>query len=85
MWRRQRWGFVLAVMMCLKGATYTLALAASAITTARAAVAGAAQEIVVWAMCSLVGSLAAATMLVVPGHLIHVILGRDPSGVWAAA
>ena len=21
----------------------------------------------------------------VPGHLIHVILGRDPSGVWAAA
>ena len=21
----------------------------------------------------------------VPGHLIHVILGRDPSGVWAMA
>ena len=21
----------------------------------------------------------------VPGHFIHVILGRDPSGVWAVA
>ena len=22
---------------------------------------------------------------IVPGHFIHVILGRDPSGVWAVA
>ena len=28
---------------------------------------------------------AAAQMFGVPGHLIHVILGRDPSGAWAAA
>lgn len=46
-----------------QGRTYTLALAASSIIASRAAVAGAAQEIVVWAMWSLVGSLAAATLL----------------------
>jgi hypothetical protein len=64
LWRRRPWGFMLAVMMCLKGATYTLMLAVSSVLAAHKGVEGAAGEIAVWTAWSLVSTLATVALLV---------------------
>lgn len=62
-WRRQPRGFVLAAVMSIKGATYTLALAAASVVAARAGVAGAGAEIPLWAALTAVNAVACALLL----------------------
>jgi hypothetical protein len=62
LWRRRAWGYVLASMMCAKGATYTLALTVSSLFADRAGIAGVSAEIVLWAALTTTGAAATAIM-----------------------
>jgi hypothetical protein len=63
LWRRRPWGYVLAAIMNIKGATYTLALALGASVAARAGVPGAAAEVPLWAAFTAAGVLASVILL----------------------
>lgn len=57
--RRNGWGFVVAPIVLLKGATYTLVLTASSTVAALRGIDGTMEQIPVWAAWTLVGLLAA--------------------------
>ena len=78
LWRRRPWGFVLGAIVSIKGATYTLALAASSVVAARAGVAGAAAEIPLWLSLSGVSLLACALLLgnMRPAQELHPTTSR---------
>lgn len=63
LWRRRPWGYVLGAIMCIKGCTYTLVLAASSAVAASRGVEGAAAQVPVWGVWTAVG-LVAAVLLV---------------------
>jgi hypothetical protein len=63
LWRRQPRGLLLAAIMTIKGATYTLALLAASVVATRAGVAGAAAEISLWLALTAAGLVACALLL----------------------
>jgi hypothetical protein len=63
LWRRRPWGYVLGVIMNVKGATYTLALAIGSALAERAGVANAAAEIPLWLSFSALSTVAALLLL----------------------
>ena len=64
LWRRRPWGYLLATVMCLKGATYTLVLTVSSAVAAARGMAGGAAQVPVWAAWTLAGAAAASALLV---------------------
>jgi hypothetical protein len=66
LWRHRPWGYVLGVMMNVKGATYTLGLTVASVVAARAGVTGASAEIPIWLCLTLVNLTASALLL---GHM----------------
>jgi hypothetical protein len=63
LWRHRPWGYVLGVMMNVKGATYTLGLTVASVVAARAGVTGASAEIPIWLCLTLVNLTASALLL----------------------
>jgi hypothetical protein len=72
LWRRRPWGYVLAVLMNLKGATYTLVLTAGSAVGAARGIEGSAEQVPVWGVWTLVGL--AATVALLAG-----VRGRGPT------
>lgn len=60
---RRPWGYVLASVMNLKGATYTLVLAVGSAVAAARGIEGQAAQIPIWAAWTLAGAAAAAHLL----------------------
>lgn len=65
LWMRRPWGYVLAVVVNVKGAVYLLALSATTWTVHRAGIPGAIAELPIWLALG-AGSLAAVVVLLVP-------------------
>lgn len=63
LWQRRPLGYVLATMMSVKGATYTLSLTLGAAFAARAEVQGAAAELTVWGAFTVLGLIASGLLL----------------------
>jgi hypothetical protein len=63
LWQRRPWGYVLGVIMNVKGATYTLALASASIFADQAGVAGAAGEIPLWLSLTATSALSSGLLL----------------------
>ena len=63
LWQRRPWGYVLGTVMAVKGATYTLALAAMAVFAGRAGVPGSWELLPLWAGLSAVTGVAAGLLL----------------------
>jgi len=63
LWKRRPWGFVLAAILILKGATYTLVLTTSAVVGARRGIEGAAAQVPIWAVWTLAGVAALVVLL----------------------
>jgi hypothetical protein len=64
LWHGRAWGYVIAAMLNVKGALYTLALTVASVTSARAGIPGAAAQIPIWA-CFTVASTAACLALLI--------------------
>ncbi|MFW6181885.1 MAG: hypothetical protein ACOC8N_09060 [Spirochaetota bacterium] len=62
LWRRRPWGFVLGVILNVKGTVYTLALVAASVFAARAGFPEAAGELPVWLFFT-AGGLASSVLL----------------------
>ncbi|MHB1341876.1 MAG: hypothetical protein ACYC77_03490 [Coriobacteriia bacterium] len=56
LWKRSPWGYVIGSMMAIKGMTYTLSLTASSVVSAARAVEGAAAQVPIWGIWTLVGA-----------------------------
>jgi hypothetical protein len=63
LWRRRPWGYVLAAISAIKGATYTLVLTVSSIYGASVGTQGAAAQIPVWGVWTACGLAVAAVLL----------------------
>lgn len=63
LWKRWPWGYVLGAIMSIKGATYTLALAAGSLVAARAGVDGPSEEIPLWLALSGANLIATGSLL----------------------
>ena len=63
LWRRHDWGFALAAIAIVQGATYTLGLTASSVVGGLRGVAGAMEQAPVWAVWTLAGVAAAVALL----------------------
>ena len=63
LWKRRPWGYVLATMSMVKGATYTLALTVVSLWAAKAGVPGAAAEIPLWLFLTIAGLVASLFLL----------------------
>ena len=63
LWKRQPWGYVLAAMSTVKGATYTLVLTVVALWAANAGVPGASAEIPLWLFLTVAGLVASLFVL----------------------
>lgn len=63
LWRRRPWGYVLGVIMNLKGAAYTLVLTAGSAVGAVRGVEGAAGQVPVWGAWTLAGLAASVALL----------------------
>lgn len=63
LWRRRPWGYVLATMFNVKGATYTLVLTAGSLYAAGAGVEGAADLVPLWVSLGAASLLAAVLLL----------------------
>lgn len=62
LWRKHRWGYVLAPIVAVKGATYTLVLSVSSVIGAVRGLEGMAGQSAVWVVWTLVGAAAAAAL-----------------------
>jgi len=76
LWNRRPWGFVLAAILILKGATYTLVLTTGSVVGARRGIEGAAAQIPLWAAWTLAGVTALVLLL---RSLRAPPTGADPS------
>jgi hypothetical protein len=63
LWRRAPWGFVVAPLIVMQGAAYTLVLTATSAVAASRGVAGTAEQIPIWAGWTGLGILAAWVLL----------------------
>jgi hypothetical protein len=63
LWRRRPWGYVFASMSMIKGTTYTLVLTVAALWGANAGVPGAASEIPMWSLLTIVGLIGSLSLL----------------------
>ncbi len=63
LWRRRPWGYVLASMSMIKGATYTLVLTVVSLWAAKAGVPGAAAEAPLWLFLTIVGLIGSLLLL----------------------
>lgn len=63
LWKRQPWGYVLASITIIKGATYTLVLTVVSIWGAHAGVPGASAETPIWLILTVVGLIASLFLL----------------------
>ncbi len=63
LWQRQPWGFVIAAVSLIKGASYTLVLSAGSFVATRAGVASAAAELPVWLTLTLTNLIAILFLL----------------------
>ncbi len=63
LWRGKPWGYVLGAIYTVKGASYTLALAAGSAVGAARGVEGTLAQIPVWGAMSVLGAVAAFTLL----------------------
>lgn len=63
LWRRRPWGYVLAAIMNLKGATYTLVLTAASAVGAARGIEGSAEQVPVWAVWTFFGLAATVALL----------------------
>jgi hypothetical protein len=63
LFKRRPWGYVLAAIMNVKGAAYTLALAAASLTASRAGIPDAVAQIPLWLSLSLASLVATALLL----------------------
>lgn len=61
--RRRPWGFVIAPIMLIKGATYTLVLTAGSSVAASRGIEGTGEQIPIWAAWTVVGALVAWALL----------------------
>lgn len=62
LWRRHVWGYILAAVMIVKGATYTLVLTVTSAVAAIRGVEGSLEQIPVWGIWTLVGAVATALL-----------------------
>lgn len=62
LWRRNAWGFVIAAVMNVKGALYTLVLTVNSVIGAVRELEGAAPQIPVWGVWTLVGAIVAIAL-----------------------
>jgi len=62
-WRRSAWGYVVAPIIVLQGAAYTLVLTATSVVAASRGIAGTAEQMPIWAAWTVVGALAAWGLL----------------------
>jgi hypothetical protein len=58
LWRRHVWGYILAAVMIVKGATYTLVLTVTSAVAAVRGIEGTLEQIPVWGIWTLVGAVA---------------------------
>jgi cellulose synthase/poly-beta-1,6-N-acetylglucosamine synthase-like glycosyltransferase len=63
LWKRRPWGYVLATMSAVKGATYTLVLTVVSLWGANAGVPGALEELPLWLFLTLAGLVASLFLL----------------------
>lgn len=63
LWRRSSWGYVLAAMMVVKSATYTLVLTVNSVVATARGIEGFAKEIPVWGTWTAVGLVAMLVLL----------------------
>jgi hypothetical protein len=63
LWKRRPWGYVLATMSMVKGATYTLVLTVVSIWAANAGVPGASAEMPLWLVLTVAGLVASLFLL----------------------
>jgi hypothetical protein len=63
LWRRHPWGYVLASIMNVKGATYTLVLMVGSAVGATRGIEGSAEQIPVWGVWTLLGLAATLALL----------------------
>lgn len=62
LWKKAPWGYVVAAIMILKGATYTLVLTATSTVAGMRGVEGAMEQVPIWAGWTLVGALATVAL-----------------------
>lgn len=63
LWRGRPWGYVLGAIYTVKGASYTLALTAGSVVGAARGVEGTLEQIPIWGAMSVLGAVAAVTLL----------------------
>jgi hypothetical protein len=63
LWKRQPWGYVLAVALNVKGALYTLALAIGSFTASRTGMPEAAAEMPLWIILTATGTIVSIFLL----------------------
>lgn len=63
LWKRRPWGYVLATMSVVKGATYTLVLTVVSLWGAYAGVPGASEEMPLWLVLTIAGLVASLLLL----------------------
>ncbi|MDP2401747.1 MAG: hypothetical protein Q8M66_07195, partial [Actinomycetota bacterium] len=62
LWRRHVWGYILAAVMIVKGATYTLVLTVTSTVAAIRGIEGTLEQIPIWGAWTLVGAVATALL-----------------------
>lgn len=63
LWKRRPWGFVLAAMYTVKGATYTMVLTMGSIVGGLRGIEGSAAQVPIWGAWTLAGAVAAVLLL----------------------
>ena len=63
LWQRRPWGYLLAGILNIKGAVYTLGLAVGSWQAAKAGIPGAAAQLPFWGLLSLCGTIASVALL----------------------
>lgn len=63
LWKRRPWGFVIASIVCMKGAVYTLVLAVGSLMAANAGVSEASAETPLWVILTVAGTVASLLLL----------------------
>jgi hypothetical protein len=63
LWQHRPWGYLLAGILNIKGAVYSLALAVGSWQAARAGIPGAAAQLRFWGLLSIGGTIASAAVL----------------------
>jgi len=78
LWHGRAWGYVLAAMLNVKGAAYTLALTVASVWSARAGIPGAAAQIAIWSFFTVASTAACLALLF---HLKRTSAPTPPSPV----